>query len=570
MIKFFKEYLPYLKNYKRKLFLAIVGMILVSISTAAVAYLVKPVMNKIFVEQNVTMLYILPIFVILAFFGKAVGAFLSSYYLTFIGEDVVRIMKNKMLKHIMSLDLDFHLNIHSGELISRITNDISRIQGAIASDAVSFVRSFFTIIALLVVVVYQSPKLALFSIIIIPMAFFPIKIISKKIKILSKKSQEQNSRLTSSLSEIFNNYEMIKAYNSQDYEQKRFEKENLNYFKINMKSVKQQQLLSPIFEILGAISIVSVILFGGREVLITHELTTGGFFSFLTALSLLLDPIKKISNSYSKFQIAVAANERIKEIMMHPVMIKTGDKKIEKINNLRFENVDLFYGNKKALNSINFTAKKGEVIGFVGDSGGGKTSVVNLLLRFYDPNNGNIYIDDKDLKYFDLTDFRDHVCVVSQRVYIVNDTIAANIAYGKDRDDKKIQYALEKANLWDYVKDLDNGLDTVLDESGTNLSGGQRQRISIARALYRNPDILILDEATSALDNKSEASIMKTIYAIKDELIVFIAAHRLSTVKNSDKILVFEHGNIVCEGNIDFLKETCESFKKLYTSHNLV
>ena len=564
MIEFFKEYLPYLKHYKGKLALAIFGMVLVSISTASVAYLVKPVMDKIFVEQNLKMLYILPIFVVLAFFGKGIGAFLSSYYLTYIGEDVVRIMKNKMLRHIVSLDLDFHLNKHSGELISRITNDITKIQTAIAADAVSFFKSLFTVVGLLVIVIYQSPKLALFSIVIIPVAIFPISIISKKIKKLSKRSQEQNSRLTSSLSEIFNNYEMVKAYNAQEYELKRFEEKNLEYFKINMKNVKNQQLLAPVFEVVGAISIVAVIIFGGREVLVTHELTTGGFFSFLTALSLLLDPLKRISSSYSKFQVAVAANERIKEIMSHPVMITSGKNQVESINEVEAKNLTLKYGDKVAVKSINFQAKKGEMIGLVGDSGGGKSSVVNLLLRFYDPSSGEILINDKNMRDFDIEDLREHICVVSQRIYIVNDTVAANVAYGKEQDRDKIVNVLKKANIYDYIESLPDGIDTILDESGTNLSGGQRQRIAIARALYRDPDILILDEATSALDNKSEVSIMQTIENLKDKLIVFIVAHRLSTVENSDKILVFEHGEIVCQGEINSLKKDCSSFKKLY------
>ena len=564
MIEFFKEYLPYLKNYKGKLALAIFGMVLVSISTSAVAYLVKPVMDKIFVEQNVKMLYILPAFIILAFVGKGIGAFLSSYYLTYIGEDVVRIIKDKMLRYIVELDLEFHLNKHSGELISRITNDITKVQSAIAIDAVSFLKGVFTAIGLLAVVIYQSPKLAIFSIVVIPLAIYPIGIISRKIKNLSKKSQEKNAEVTSRLSEIFNNYEMIKAYNAVDFEQERFKKQNLEYFKINMKTVKQQQLLAPVFEIVGAISIVLVVVFGGREVLITHELTTGGFFSFLTALSLLLDPLKKISNSYSRFQVAVAANERIKEIMSHPISITSGKKKINSIENVKVDNVELYYGKNRALKEINFSAKKGEVIGIVGDSGGGKSSVVNLLLRFYDPTNGNIYINGENLKDFDLDSLREHVCVVSQRIYIVNDTIAANVAYGKKRDDKRIIEALKKASLWEYVRTLKYGLDTILDESGTNLSGGQRQRVAIARALYTNPDILILDEATSALDNQSEASIIKTIYELKNDLIVFIVAHRLSTVEKSDRILVFENGQIVCQGDINNLRKECDTFKKLY------
>ncbi len=565
MIEFFKEYLPYLKNYKGKLVLAVFGMVLVSVSTAAVAYLVKPVMDKIFVDQDLKMLYILPIFIVLSFLGKGIGAFLSSYYLTYIGEDVVRIMKDKMLRHIVSLDFDFHLNKHSGELISRITNDISKIQSAIASDAVGFFKSIFTIVGLLGVVIYQSPKLALFSVIIIPVAVFPIRIISKKIKKLSKKSQEQNSILTSSLSEIFNNYEMLKAYNAQEYELERFDKKNLDYFKINMKNVKNQQLLAPVFEVVGAISIVAVIIVGGREVLVTHELTTGGFFSFLTALSLLLDPLKRISNSYSKFQIAVAANERIKEIMSHPVKITSGHKKVNSIDEIEAKDLSLKYGDNVAVKSINFKAKKGEMIGLVGDSGGGKSSVVNLLLRFYDPTSGEIAINSQNMKDFDIEDLREHICVVSQRIYIVNDTVAANVAYGKKQDRKKIVEVLEKSNIYEYVKNLPNGIDTVLDESGTNLSGGQRQRIAIARALYRDPDILILDEATSALDNKSEVSIMKTIDELRSKLIVFIVAHRLTTVENSDRILVFEHGQIVCQGKISDLKKECDSFKKLYS-----
>ena len=564
MIEFFKEYLPYMKNYKGKFALAIFGMILVSVSTAAVAYLVKPVMDKIFIEQNITMLYILPIFIVLSFLGKGVGAFLSSYYLTYIGEDVVRIMRDKMLEHIISLDMKFHLTTHSGELISRISNDIQKIQSAIAGDAVSFIRGIFTVVALLGVVIYQSPKLAFFSVIIIPVAVYPIKIISKKIKMLSKKSQEQNSKVIASLSEIFNNYEMIKSYNAQEYELKRFEKRNLDYFKINMKNVKNQQLLAPVFEIVGAVSIVAVIIVGGREVLITHELTTGQFFSFLTALSLLLDPLKRVSNSYSRFQNAIAANERIKEIMSCDIEVVSGDKKVEYIKDIVFKNVVLKYDNHLALKDINFEAKKGEMIGLVGDSGGGKSSVVNLLLRFYDPSSGEILLNSVNLKEYDIISLRDKISVVTQRIYIVNDTIAANVAYSKEINKEQVIRSLKKANLLEYVQTLPDGIDTLLDENGTNLSGGQKQRIAIARALYKNPDILILDEATSALDNKSEKEIMKTIHSIKDNLLVFIVAHRLSTIENADKLLVFKGGEIVCQGDINRLKRECSEFKRLY------
>lgn len=564
MREFFKTYLPYYKNYKSKIFLAIIGMLLASGATAAIAYLVKPLMDKIFIEKNIHMLYILPVFIILAFVGKGVGAFMESYSLSFIAQDVIRKLREKMLRHMMQLDMDFHFKFHSGELISRISSDILRVQNAISSALPVILREIVTVIALLGVVVYQSPKLALFSLIIIPVAIYPVEAISRKIKKLSHKSQEINSKLTTSLSEIFANYEMIKSYNAQEYELSHFKKQNRDFFITNIKTLKIQQMLIPILELVAAISITVVIVIGGREVIITKELTTGEFFSFLTALSLLIDPLRRISTAYSKLQDAVAANERIQNILSFKPMIKSGEKKVKNIDNIKFENVTLKYDDATALENISFEAKKGEVIGLVGDSGGGKSSVVNLILRFYDPVEGKIKINEEDVKDFDVKSLRERIAIVTQRVYISNDTIAANVAYGVKIDEKKVIESLKKANLWDFVNSLENGIYTILNESGTNLSGGQRQRIAIARALYRNPDILILDEATSALDNKSEAAIIDTIYALKNSLLVFMVAHRLSTIQKADKILVFENGHIVCQGNKEQLSKECETFKKLY------
>jgi subfamily B ATP-binding cassette protein MsbA len=564
MKKFFKTYLPYYRDYKVKIVMAIIGMLLASGATAAIAYLVKPLMDRIFVEQDIQMLYILPIFIILAFVGKGLGTFMQSYALSFIGQDIIRKLRNRMLNHMMHLDMDFHFRFHSGELISRISNDILRVQTAISSDLAVVLRELVTVLALLGVVIYQSPTLALYSLIIIPLAVYPVEVISKKIKKLSHKSQELNSDLISSLSEIFANYEMIKSYNAQEYELGNFKERNMSFFTTNIKTVKVQQMLIPILELVAAIAITSVIIIGGREVLITKELTTGEFFSFLTALSLLIDPLRRISTAYSHLQDAVAANERIEQILQYKPMIISGDKKVENVQNLEFENVTLKYGDTVALKDISFKAKKGEVIGLVGDSGGGKSSMVNLILRFYDPVEGVVKINGIDAREIDVKSLRDRIAIVTQRIYISNDTIAANIAYGVKPDEKKVIEALKKANLWEFVNSLENGIYTVLSEGGTNLSGGQRQRIAIARALYKSPDILILDEATSALDNKSEAAIIETIYALKKDLIVFMIAHRLTTIERADKILVFENGHIVCQGNKEQLSKECDTFKKLY------
>ena len=544
--------------------MAIIGMFLASGATAAIAYLVKPLMDRIFIEQNIQMLYILPIFIVLAFAGKGLGAFMQSYALSFIGQDIIRKLRNRVLDHIIHLDMDFHFKFHSGELISRISNDILRVQNAISSDLTVMLREFVTVLALLGVVIYQSPTLALYSLIIIPLAIYPVEIISKKIKKLSHKSQEFNSNLISSLSEIFANFEMIKSYNTQEYELNNFKEHNLRFFNTNIKTVKTQQMLAPILELVAAIAITSVIVIGGREVLITKELTTGEFFSFLTALSLLIDPLKRISTAYGRLQDAVAANERIEQTLKYKPMIISGDKRLESVENLEFKNATLKYDDTVALKDISFSAKKGEVIGLVGDSGGGKSSMVSLILRFYNPVDGVIKINGTDIQKFDVKSLRDRIAIVTQRIYISNDTIAANIAYGVKPNEKKVMEALKKANLWEFVNSLENGIHTVLSEGGTNLSGGQRQRIAIARALYKSPDILILDEATSALDNKSETAIIKTIYALKKNLIVFMIAHRLTTIERADKILVFENGNIVCQGNKEQLSKECDTFKKLY------
>jgi len=324
-------------------------------------------------------------------------------------------------------------------------------------------------------------------------------------------------------------------------------------------------MLVPILELVAAVAITAVIVIGGREVLIHKSMTTGEFFSFLTALSLLIDPLRRISGAYNRFQDAIAANERIEQIFNHKPMIVGGEEKLDSVESVTFENVTLRYGDTVALEDISFSAKKGEVIGLVGDSGGGKSSMVNLILRFYDPAEGTVRINGIDSRRLDVTSLRERIAIVTQRIYISNDTIAANIAYAVTKPDRrKVEEALKKANLWEFVQSLPNGIDTVLSEGGTNLSGGQRQRIAIARALYKEPDILILDEATSALDNKSEAAIIETIYRFKDELIVFMIAHRLSTIERADTILVFEHGKIVCKGSKELLAKECDTFKKLY------
>ena len=562
MFKFLKEYMPYYKHYKKEFFLAFIGMLLVSISTAATAYLVKPVLDKIFIQKNETMLYILPIAIILAYFFKGVGAVLQQYYISYIGEDIVRQIRDKFLSHILNLDLDFFKKTHSGELVSRIINDINRIQSAIASQFATLIRDILMAIFLLAVVVYQNYKLAFFAIIILPFIIYPVSVISKKLKKLSKKAQTQTSKLNQHLSEIFKNIETIKAYNAKEIETDNFKEHNLKYLKINLKTVRTQALLIPLLETLSATIAAIVIVIGGKEV-IDGEMSVGAFFSFMTALFMLTDPIRRISSTYSKMQDAIAANERLKEIFSILPKVKNGKQKLTEIKTLEFKNVSLKYNDTYALKNIKFKTKKPKIIGVVGDSGGGKSSFVSLIERFYDTNEGEILINNKNIKEYDINSLREKIAYIPQNIHIFNDTIAANIAYGKKIDEKKIKDVLKKANLFEYVKKLPDGIYTILQENGSNLSGGQKQRIAISRALYNDPDILILDEATSALDTKSEAVIMQTINNLNDKL-VFIVAHRLSTIENTNEILVFKNGEIVCTGSKEELLKNCDEFKRLY------
>jgi subfamily B ATP-binding cassette protein MsbA len=336
-----------------------------------------------------------------------------------------------------------------------------------------------------------------------------------------------------------------------------------------MKAVKTNELVSPFMEIVGAIAFAIVVVVGGTQV-INGEMTAGTFMSFVSALFMLYTPIKSLSSLYNQFQDALAANERVNQLFALDAKITSGNKTLPKdIEQIRFQNISLQFDEVTALNNVNLTANKGETIALVGDSGGGKSSLINTLIRFYDSTEGTILVNNEDLKNFTLNSLRNATSIVTQRVYIFNDTVAANIAYGQEFDKEKVIEALEKAHALDFVNNLENGIDTILDEFGTNLSGGQRQRIAIARALYKNPQILILDEATSALDNESESIITEVLEEVSKDKITFVIAHRLSTIKNADKIAVFKKGKIVCEGTEELLLKDCEEYQRLYNLANI-
>ena len=558
-----KRFGPYFKDYIPHFIFAIIGMGLASGGTAVSAYLVEPVLNKIFVEKNEKLLYILPCAIIAIYVIKNIGTFMQAYFTAYIGQDTIRRFREKMVANLLNLDMDFFNEFRTGELISRTTNDIDRIRSIVSSIIPELTRESVTIIGLLCVVVYQSPKLAFFALVVMPVAIYPISRLAKRMKKISKQSQEKTSDITSALSEIFTNIEIIKANNAQEYEHSRFVDENNKFFRLNLKSVKIEQLVSPLMETIGSIGVAAVIIIGGKDVIDGH-INMGAFFSFLTALFMLYTPLKRIVNIYNKMQDAIAASERTFFLMDKVSQIKDGEKELnEEINLIKFNDVRLSYGDKEVLKGINLEANKSEFIALVGSSGGGKSSLMNLLMRFYDVNGGEILINGINLKDIKIHSLRQNIGLVTQRVYIFNDTIAKNVAYGREFNEDAVINALKLANAYEFVSKLDNGINTILNEFGTNLSGGQRQRIAIARALYQNPQILIFDEATSALDNESEKEITKAINNLRSKKIIFVIAHRLSTVENADKIAVLSDGKIIDSGSDEELSKRNEIYARL-------
>ena len=558
-----KRFGPYFKDYIPHFIFAIIGMGLASGGTAVSAYLVEPVLNKIFVEKNEKLLYILPCAIIAIYVIKNIGTFMQAYFTAYIGQDTIRRFREKMVANLLNLDMDFFNEFRTGELISRTTNDIDRIRSIVSSIIPELTRESVTIIGLLCVVVYQSPKLAFFALVVMPVAIYPISRLAKRMKKISKQSQEKTSDITSALSEIFTNIEIIKANNAQKYEHSRFVDENNKFFRLNLKSVKIEQLVSPLMETIGSIGVAAVIIIGGKDV-IDGQINMGAFFSFLTALFMLYTPLKRIVNIYNKMQDAIAASERTFFLMDKVSQIKDGEKELnEEINLIKFNDVRLSYGDKEVLKGINLEANKSEFIALVGSSGGGKSSLMNLLMRFYDVNGGEILINGINLKDIKIHSLRQNIGLVTQRVYIFNDTVAKNVAYGREFNEDAVINALKLANAYEFVSKLDNGINTILNEFGTNLSGGQRQRIAIARALYQNPQILIFDEATSALDNESEKEITKAINNLRSKKIIFVIAHRLSTVENADKIAVLSDGKIIDSGSDEELSKRNEIYARL-------
>lgn len=532
-------------------------------ATTATAHIMKPLMDDMFIARKEEMLYLIPIALIAIYFLKAIGRYVQSVFMNYIGQHIVTRFREILLDKIIHLDMTFLYVNRSGELISRVTNDINRIQYFVSNMLPELFRESLTVIALIVYVIYLNATLAFYSLIVVPVVIYPLILIAKKLKKYSHRSQAKNADVVTRLTEVFNNSEIIKANATEKYEVERFSVQNWQFFKINMKSVYVGEIVSPLMEIIGAAGLAAVIFVGGKEVY-DGKISVGEFTAFLTAVGLVFQPIRRIGSIYSKIQDAVAASERVFEILDTQSHISDGEKLLERdIWHVEFKNVTLKYLDSFALDGINIEINSGENIALVGDSGGGKSTFINMLLRFYDPDSGVVLINGIDIKEFNQVSLKHHISLVSQRIYIFQDTLAANVAYGQEIDEAKVHEALKLADASEFVASLENGIDTVMSEAGTNLSGGQRQRVAIARAIYKHSSLLLFDEATSALDNESEKRIQASLNQYTKDKITITIAHRLSTIEDADKIVVMQKGKIVACGNHQELLKNSEVYQRL-------
>jgi subfamily B ATP-binding cassette protein MsbA len=558
--------LKFLKPYWTKLLFAMIFMSLVAATNGLTAFIVKPVLDKIFFEKNASMLYLIPFGVILLYLFKGVFEYLQAYLMGYVGQKVITDIRNLVFVCLQKQPLSFFDKTPTGVSISRIMNDVTLIQGTVSEAFTAILKDAFTIVGLIFVVLYRDWKLAIIAFIVLPFAIYPIVAFGKKLRKISTKTQKSIARLTNFLHETITGQRIVKAFSMEEYENRRFQEENETLFLINLKRYKVRALSHPIMEVLGGIAIGIIIWYGGREV-ISGSSTPGNFFSFTAALLMLYEPIKRLNKENHNIQQGLAASQRVFEIIdREPEILEKQDamelKNVQGI--IEFKNVFFKYEDKMILKNINLKINKNEVVAVVGESGVGKTTLVNLIPRFYDVTTGSVAVDDIDIRDVTLSSLRKNIALVTQDVILFNDSIKNNIAYGLEQNKEMLEMAANMAYAHDFIIRLSKGYDTIVGEKGIRLSGGQKQRIAIARALYKNASVLILDEATSSLDAVSEIEVQRALENLMKGRTTIIIAHRLSTIMNANRIIVLEKGMIVQEGTHNTLIETDGPYRKLY------
>jgi subfamily B ATP-binding cassette protein MsbA len=509
--------------------------------------------------------------ILIAFLGKSIFAYLQAYFLVYVQQGVIKDIRNAAYEHLHKLPIGYFKNERTGDLMSRIIHDSYTIQNGISDVFISLIREPITILVFTIIAISISWKLFLFSLIILPFSILIIGWIGIIVRKQSKIMQQQMGRISSIIHETISGVKIVKAFGMEDFENSKFRNETLRYFRIILRIMRIRNIASPATELIAVMVGVIIIYYGGILVLVDKTIKASEFLGFLFAVFQMIPPMKQVATINNKIQESMAAGERIFEILdTEPNIKNVPNSKIIKdfTEKIEFKNVSFKYDNSDELilDNISVEANRGEIIALVGSSGAGKTTFVDLIPRFYDPLSGLILLDGNDIKEIELKSLRSLMGIVTQETVLFNESVKSNIAYGlSSYPMEKIIEVAKIANAHEFIENLPEGYDTIIGEQGTKLSGGQRQRLSIARALLKNPPIMIFDEATSALDNESEVLVQEAIERLMKERTTFVIAHRLSTIRNADKIIVLEKGKIVQIGKHDeLLNDENGIYKKLY------
>lgn len=565
-MNFLKKILNLSRPYWGRIALAGGCSLIVSGLNGSLAWLAKPAVDKVFMEKNSEALLLISSAILVVYLSRGVFSFIQSYLMRSAGAKIVRDIRNNLYHHATGLPMNFFGKDSTGAMISRIINDAGAFQGLLAFTIKDLFVESCTIVVLIGVAMYMRWDLTLIAIIILPLALYAVSRLGKRLKSVSMRAQEKISQITEILAESFSGIKIIKSFCREKDEVSRFRDKNQDFYRELMRSTRIIEATSLMMEFVGGLGIAFVFLYGGKLV-IKAAITPGEFFSFLTAIFMIYTPAKRLVGVNNSLQQAKAPLARIDKLLAEGKEAE-GRTEIKGINkDIAFNKVSFRYESTKedALENINFRAKKGEIIALVGKSGAGKTTFVDLISRFYNPSQGTINIDGTDISGVTLQSLRHLIGIVSQDIILFNDTVRANIAYGKTgATEEEIINAAKAAFAHDFIIELPQGYNTFIGERGIRLSGGQKQRLSIARAVLKNPPILILDEATSSLDSASEMMVQKALETLMEGRTTLVIAHRLSTVRRADRILVLDKGRIVETGTHNELLASNGLYKKLH------